>query len=108
MCIRDSPKAPPVPFKEDDLWNGYPEETNAAYGIAKRMLIAQLQAYRKQYEFNGISLLLANLYGPGDNFDAGTSHVIAATIHKMVEAKARGQKTIKAWVGERVRCRGSS
>jgi len=91
------PKAPPVPFKEDDLWNGYPEETNAAYGIAERMPIAQLQAYRKQYGFNGICLLPVNMYGPGDNFDPTTSHVIPALIRKISEAKEQGLRSITVW-----------
>ena len=80
------PKFTPVPFREDDLWNGYPEETNAPYGLAKRMLLSQLQAYRQEYGFHGIFLLPANLYGPGDNFDPQTSHVIPAMIRKFMEA----------------------
>ncbi len=80
------PKFSPVPFQEDDLWNGYPEETNAPYGLAKKMLLVQSQAYRKQYGFNSIFLLPVNLYGPGDNFDPETSHVIPALIRKCVEA----------------------
>ena len=91
------PKFTPVPFKEEDLWNGYPEETNAPYGIAKKMLLVQAQAYRQQYGFNGIYLLPVNLYGPGDNFDPATSHVIPALIRKCVEAKARGQDHIAVW-----------
>ena len=91
------PKYTPVPFKEDDLWNGYPEETNAAYGLAKKMLLVQLQAYRQQYGFNGIYLLPANLYGPRDNFDPETSHVIPALIKKCVDAKRKGEKKIVVW-----------
>jgi GDP-L-fucose synthase len=81
------PKFTPVPFKEDDLWSGYPEETNAPYGLAKKMLLVQGQAYRQQYGFPSIFLLPVNLYGPGDNFDPETSHVIPALIRKIVEAK---------------------
>src|SRR2546422_11143507 len=91
------PKFTPVPFKEDDLWNGYPEETNAPYGLAKKMMLVQTQAYRQQYGFNGIFLLPANLYGPGDNFDLETSHVIPALIRKCVEARRAGAKSIGAW-----------
>jgi GDP-L-fucose synthase len=91
------PKFTPVPFCEDDLWNGYPEETNAPYGLAKKMLIVQLQAYRQQYGFNGINLLVVNLYGPGDNFDLESSHVIPALIRKCLEAKARGDKELPVW-----------
>jgi len=91
------PKYTPVPFKEDDLWNGYPEETNAPYGLAKKMLLVQLQAYRQQYGFNGIYLLPANLYGPRDNFDPETSHVIPALIKKCVDAKRKGEKKIVVW-----------
>ncbi len=91
------PKFTPVPFREDDLWNGYPEETNAPYGLAKKMLIVQLQAYRQQFGFNGINLLVVNLYGPGDNFDLETSHVIPALIRKCLEAKARGDKSLPVW-----------
>lgn len=80
------PKYTPVPFKEDDIWNGYPEETNAPYGLAKKMLLVQSQAYRKQYGFNAIYLLMVNLYGPGDNFDLEKSHVIPALIRKCLEA----------------------
>lgn len=88
------PKFTPVPFKEDDLWAGYPEETNAPYGLAKKMLLVQAQAYRQQYGYNAIYLLPVNLYGPGDNFDLETSHVIPALIHKFVEAQeqAAGDK----------------
>jgi GDP-L-fucose synthase len=91
------PKFTPVPFKESDLWNGYPEETNAPYGLAKKMLIAQLEAYRQQYAFNGINLLLVNLYGPGDNFDLESSHVIPALIRKCLEARKQGQKVLNVW-----------
>jgi len=85
------PKYTPVPFKEEDLWNGYPEETNAPYGIAKKMLLIQAQAYRDQYGFNAIYLLPVNLYGPTDNFDPERSHVIPALIKKMVDAKLEGR-----------------
>lgn len=91
------PKSTPVPFREEDLWNGYPEETNAPYGLAKKMLLVHLQAYRQQYGFNGIYLLPVNLYGPRDNFDLETSHVIPAIIRKCIEAKLRGHKKIVAW-----------
>jgi len=91
------PKFTPVPFKEEHLWGGYPEETNAPYGLAKKMLLVQLQSYRQEYGFNGIYLLPVNLYGPGDNFDLEASHVIPAIIRKCVEAKYRGEKNIVAW-----------
>lgn len=91
------PKFTPVPFKEEDIWNGYPEETNAPYGLAKKMMLVQAQAYRAQYNFNAIFLLPANLYGPGDNFDLETSHVIPALIRKCVEARNKGAKFIEAW-----------
>jgi GDP-L-fucose synthase len=91
------PKFTPVPFKEDDLWNGYPEETNAPYGLAKKMMIVQSQAYREQYGFNSITLLPVNLYGPRDNFDPQTSHVIPALIRKCLEAKERGAGKIACW-----------
>jgi len=91
------PKFTPVPFKEDDLWNGYPEETNAPYGIAKKALLVQLQAYRQQYGFNGIYLLSVNLYGPGDNFDPKSSHVIPALIRKIHEAQQKGEKAVRVW-----------
>ncbi len=91
------PKFTPVPFKEDDLWNGYPEETNAPYGLAKKMLLVQSQAYRQQYGFNSIFLLPVNLYGPGDNFDPESSHVIPALIKKCVEARERGDEYIEVW-----------
>jgi GDP-L-fucose synthase len=91
------PKFSPVPFKEDDLWNGYPEETNAPYGIAKKSLLVMLQAYRQQYGLNGIYLLPVNLYGPGDNFDLDTSHVIPALIRRFSEARARGDREVVLW-----------
>lgn len=91
------PKFTPVPFHEDDLWNGYPEETNAAYGLAKKMLLVQGQAYRQQYEFNSIFLLPVNLYGPRDNFNPASSHVIPALIRKCLEAKRQGEKEINVW-----------
>ena len=91
------PKFTPVPFKEDDLWNGYPEETNAPYGIAKKALLVQLEAYRQQYDFNGIYLLPVNLYGPEDNFNPESSHVIPALIRKVYEAQQRGDTELKAW-----------
>lgn len=91
------PKYTPIPFKEEDLWNGYPEETNAPYGLAKKMLLVQAQAYRQQYGFNAIYLLPVNLYGPGDNFDPETSHVIPALIRKCIEARERGDDHIVAW-----------
>ena len=91
------PKFTPVPFKEDDLWNGYPEETNAPYGLAKKMMLVQSQAYRQQYGFNSIFLLPVNLYGPGDNFDPNSSHVIPALIKKCVDAKRKKDKEIVVW-----------
>jgi GDP-L-fucose synthase len=91
------PKYTPVPFMEEDIWNGYPEETNAPYGLAKKMMLAQVQAYREQYGFNGIFLLPANLYGPGDNFDLETSHVIPALIRKCVTARKQEQAYVEAW-----------
>jgi GDP-L-fucose synthase len=91
------PKFTPVPFKEGDLWNGYPEETNAPYGVAKKALLVQMQAYREQYGFNGIYLLPVNLYGPGDNFDPAASHVIPALVKKCVEAVNRGDRVIEVW-----------
>lgn len=91
------PKYTPVPFREDDLWDGYPEETNAPYGLAKKMLLVQSQAYRQQYGYNSIFLLPVNLYGPGDNFDPESSHVIPALIKKCVDAQERGDKTIEVW-----------
>lgn len=91
------PKFTPVPFHEDDLWNGYPEETNAPYGLAKKMLLVQSQAYRAQYGFNSIFLLPVNLYGPGDNFDPRSSHVIPALIRKVYDAKFGGKDFIEVW-----------
>ncbi len=91
------PKFTPVPFKEDDLWAGYPEETNAPYGIAKKALLVQLESYRLQYGFNGIYLLPVNLYGPEDNFDPSSSHVIPALIRKVYEAQQRGDKELPVW-----------
>jgi GDP-L-fucose synthase len=84
------PKFTPVPFREEDFWNGYPEETNAPYGLAKKMLVAQLQAYRHEFGFDGINVLLVNLFGPGDNFDEQTSHVIPALVRKFVHARDQG------------------
>ena len=95
------PKFTPVPFKEDDLWNGYPEETNAPYGLAKKMLLVQAQAYRQQYGFNAIFLLPVNLYGPRDNFDLNSSHVIPALIRKCVEARdawRSGSDRLGGWI----------
>jgi len=91
------PKFTPVPFKEEDFWNGYPEETNAPYGLAKKMLLVQAQACRKQYGLNTIYLLPANLYGPGDNFDLETSHVIPALIRKCLEARKHGESEVICW-----------
>ncbi|MDD5560584.1 MAG: GDP-L-fucose synthase [Candidatus Omnitrophica bacterium] len=91
------PKFVPVPFKEEDIWNGYPDETNAPYGLAKKMLLVQSQSYRQQYGFNSINLILANLYGPGDNFDPITSHVIPALIKKCIDARCKGAKKITVW-----------
>lgn len=91
------PKFAPIPFKEDDIWNGYPEETNAPYGLAKKMMLAQSQAYRQQYGFNSIVLFPVNLYGPRDNFDPKTSHVIPAIIRKCVEAKESGRTAMTLW-----------
>ena len=91
------PKYTPIPFKEEDLWNGYPEETNAPYGLAKKMLLVQSQAYREQYGYNSIFLLPVNLYGPGDNFNPASSHVIPALIRKYLEAKEQGASEIVAW-----------
>jgi len=91
------PKLAPVPFREEDLWNGYPEETNAPYGVAKKALLVGAQSYRQQYGLNAITLLPVNLYGPGDNFDLETSHVIPALIRKMVEAKAAGDGSVVLW-----------
>src|SRR5438876_2123227 len=91
------PKYTPVPFKEENLWNGYPEETNAPYGLAKKMLLVQPQAYRQQYGFNAIFLLPVNLYGPGDNFDPASSHVIPALIRKAIEAQESGRREMTVW-----------
>lgn len=91
------PKFTPVPFKEEDLWNGYPEETNAPYGLAKKMLLVMSQAYRQQYGFNSIFLIPVNLYGPGDNFDPQSSHVIPALIRKIAKAKKNKKKAITVW-----------
>ncbi|NTW77200.1 MAG: GDP-L-fucose synthase, partial [Syntrophaceae bacterium] len=91
------PKFTPVPFKEENLWNGYPEETNAPYGLAKKMMLVQSQAYRQQYGFNSIFLLPVNLYGPGDNFDPGSSHVIPALIKKCIDAIDNSSDTIEVW-----------
>ena len=91
------PKYTPVPFREEDLWSGYPEETNAPYGLAKKMMLVQAQAYRQQYGFNAVVLFPVNLYGPGDNFDMQTSHVIPALIRKCVEAQARGDRQVVLW-----------
>lgn len=91
------PKFTPVPFREDDIWNGYPEETNAPYGLAKKMMLVQSQAYRQQYGFNSIYLLPVNLYGPGDNFDPSSSHVIPALIKKFTDAVRNGDKTVDVW-----------
>ncbi len=91
------PKFTPVPFKEEEIWNGYPEETNAPYGIAKKALLVMLQSYRAQYGLNGIYLLPVNLYGPRDNFDLHSSHVIPALVRKCIEARDRGDEKIVAW-----------
>ncbi len=91
------PNYTPVPFKEEKLWDGYPEETNAPYGLAKKMMLVQSQAYREQYGFNSIFLIPVNLYGPGDNFDPGSSHVIPALIKKCVDAKQSGDDKIEVW-----------
>jgi GDP-L-fucose synthase len=91
------PNLTPIPFKEENLWDGYPEVTNAPYGLAKKMLLVQAQAYREQYDFNAVYLLPVNLYGPRDNFNLETSHVIPALIRKCIEAKERGDKEIVVW-----------
>lgn len=91
------PKYASIPFKEQDLWDGYPEETNAPYGLAKKMLLVQSQAYRQEYNFNGIYLLPVNLYGPGDNYDPESSHVIPAIIKKCIDAKESNQKNLSVW-----------
>ena len=95
--VCEYPKFTPVPFKEDDLWNGYPEETNAPYGLAKKMLLVQAQGYRQEYGFNAIHLLPLNLYGPGDNFDPESSHVIPALIKKVADAKSAGAPFVELW-----------
>ncbi len=98
------PKFTPVPFREDDLWNGYPEETNAPYGLAKKMLLVQSQAYRQEFGFDGVNVLCVNLYGPHDNFDPESSHVIPALVRKCVEAVERGDEEIEVWgTGEATR-----
>src|SRR5207244_5528333 len=91
------PNFTPVPFREEDLWEGYPEETNAPYGLAKKMLLVQSQAYRQQYGYNSVFLLPVNLYGPRDNFEPDSSHVIPALIKKCLEARARGDDQIVVW-----------
>jgi GDP-L-fucose synthase len=91
------PKVTPVPFREENLWDGYPEETNGPYGLAKKMMLVQAQAYKQQYDFNAVHLLLVNLYGPGDNFDPAISHVIPALIKKCLEAKAQRATKIELW-----------
>jgi len=91
------PKFTPVPFREEELWNGYPEETNAPYGLAKKMLLVQSQAYRTEFGFDGVNVLVVNLYGPGDNFDPATSHVIPALVRKCVEAADTGLSEIEVW-----------
>lgn len=95
--VCEYPKFTPVPFKEGDLWNGYPEETNAPYGLAKKMMLVQGQGYRQEYGFNAIHLLPVNLYGPGDNFDPNTSHVIPALIKKVADAKAASAPSVQLW-----------
>ena len=91
------PKFTPTPFKEEDLWNGYPEETNAAYGLSKKMMLVQTQAYREEYGFNGIHLLLVNMYGPYDDFNLETSHVIPALIRKFIDAVENNKKEVEVW-----------
>jgi GDP-L-fucose synthase len=91
------PKHTPVPFREEDLWQGYPEETNAPYGLAKKMMLVQSQAYREQFGFNGVNIMIVNLYGPEDNFDLESSHVIPALIRKCLEAQQRGDKVLTVW-----------
>lgn len=91
------PKFTPIPFREEDLWNGYPEETNAPYGLAKKMMLVQAQSYRQQYGFNAIYLLPVNLYGPGDNFNPESSHVIPALIKKFIDAKENGSDRVEVW-----------
>ena len=91
------PKSTPVPFRESELWSGYPEETNAPYGLAKKMLLVQAQAYRDEFDYNAIHLLPVNLYGPGDNFDEGSSHVIPALIRKFIEAREQNLDHVDVW-----------
>src|SRR5207302_1597570 len=91
------PRLTPVPFRESDLWNGYPDETTGPYGLAKKMLIVQADVYARQYGFTGVHLMLTNLYGPGDHFDPDTSHVIPAVIHKCVAARERGDSILTLW-----------
>ena len=95
--VCEYPKFAPIPFKEEDLWEGYPEETNASYGLAKKMMLAQSQAYHKEYGFNAVHLLMVNLYGPGDNFNPESSHVIPALIKKVADAKKEGKNFIEVW-----------
>ncbi|MEK7546607.1 MAG: GDP-L-fucose synthase [Patescibacteria group bacterium] len=95
--VCEYPKFSPVPFKEDDLWNGYPEETNAPYGLAKKMMLVGTQAYRQQYGFNGVHLLMINLYGPGDSFDTANSHVIAALVKKFCDAVRENKPYVEVW-----------
>ncbi len=95
--VCEYPKFSPVPFREDDLWNGYPEETNAPYGLAKKMMLVQTQAYRQQYGFNGVHLLMINLYGPGESFDPENSHVIGALIKKFCDALRTGEERVEVW-----------
>ena len=95
--MSDTDKITPIPFQEENLWDGYPEETNAPYGLAKKMLLVQAQAYREQYGFNAVYPLPVNLYGPRDNFDLETSHVIPALIRKCIEAKERGDERVVLW-----------
>lgn len=95
--VCEYPKLTPIPFKEENLWDGYPDETTASYGWAKKMLVVQAQAYRQQYEFNAINLLPVNLYGPGDNFNRASAHVIPALIKKVVRAEESGRKTVEVW-----------
>src|SRR6185503_491680 len=91
------PKLTPVPFREEELWNGYPEETNAPYGLAKKMLLVQSDAYRREFGFDAVNVMLVNLYGPHDNFDPRSSHVIPALIRKCVEAVDAGAEEIEVW-----------
>ena len=95
--VCEYPKFAPTPFREEDLWNGYPEETNAPYGLAKKIMLVQTQAYRAQYGFNGIHLLMVNLYGPGDNFNPETAHVVPGIIGKVLEAKESGKDYVEIW-----------